>query len=496
VIVVGTFLLLARHCLREGGVPWVVCVVCVWAAWSMRLRLLTRPTLFMFSFVALYLVVLRGRASRVGTALLPAVMVVWANVHPGFVVGLLLLWLRVVAAIVDRCAGGRESSWRTFVAVAVLASAAALVGPNGIRDYVPIWMAERNPYFSQSIFEQRPIPFHSTFLGYWTLLLATAAALILTRREVTWFDCMTAALFGVMPLYAARHMGLFAVLATPVLSKHLRLVFERYARRERLAASFAMRVGAIVVSGVVACLAIATDWRVQPGWGLAARRFPEKAADFILRSGLKGRMFNEWAWGGYLMFRLWPQHRVFLDGRQPLHGVGPYRDYDAVMAGGPRAAVMLERYGFDFAVVNYNGTAPFQSSVWRAVYWDDVGVVYAKANSLNRDVVQKWACEETNPVALARSIRRGADLDALRARLKRKLQRDPQCAAAYFFLGECWRVQGEWKKAVRNYRQAIHLDPTSSVTYDRLSECYERLGQKVAAKRAAQLAVRQAARGM
>ena len=45
------------------------------------------------------------------------------------------------------------------------------------------------------------------------------------------------------------------------------------------------------------------------------RKFPVKAADFILQNDLKGNMYNFFNWGGYLIWRLAPEKKVFIDGR-------------------------------------------------------------------------------------------------------------------------------------------------------------------------------------
>ena len=46
------------------------------------------------------------------------------------------------------------------------------------------------------------------------------------------------------------------------------------------------------------------------GW-----RYPDGAARFLLANHIGGPMFNTYEYGGYLMWRLWPQERVFIDGR-------------------------------------------------------------------------------------------------------------------------------------------------------------------------------------
>ena len=59
--------------------------------------------------------------------------------------------------------------------------------------------------------------------------------------------------------------------------------------------------------------------------GLVSKdRFPVTAADFIEKYDLQGNMFNHFDWGGYLMWRLSPERKVFGDGR--MINVRAYRE--------------------------------------------------------------------------------------------------------------------------------------------------------------------------
>jgi len=54
---------------------------------------------------------------------------------------------------------------------------------------------------------------------------------------------------------------------------------------------------------------------IKSGEWVDTRKFPVKAADFILQNDLRGNMYNFFNWGGYLIWRLAPGKKVFIDGR-------------------------------------------------------------------------------------------------------------------------------------------------------------------------------------
>src|SRR5262249_46227228 len=84
-------------------------------------------------------------------------------------------------------------------------------------------------------------------------------------------------------------------------------------------------------------------------------KYPEKAADFILEHKLKGRIFNTYGQGGYLIWRLWPDQQVLLDGRALNEAV--YWDYNRMAMnadnnGGKSGEELLKEYGIDIIVMD------------------------------------------------------------------------------------------------------------------------------------------------
>src|SRR5262249_36572621 len=100
-------------------------------------------------------------------------------------------------------------------------------------------------------------------------------------------------------------------------------------------------------------------------WGIATGRFfqlradewkyPAGAADFLLAHRITQPIFNTYEFGGYLMWRLWPQQRVFIDGRALSERV--FEDYARILYnhesnGGPGAQQLLDRYSVEAIVMN------------------------------------------------------------------------------------------------------------------------------------------------
>jgi hypothetical protein len=72
---------------------------------------------------------------------------------------------------------------------------------------------------------------------------------------------------------------------------------------------------------------------------------PVGAVEWIREHRPDGEMFNPYNWGGYLVWALWPEYRVFVDGRTDLYGDEILRQY---------LDVWLLRPGFEDILASYD----------------------------------------------------------------------------------------------------------------------------------------------
>jgi hypothetical protein len=122
-------------------------------------------------------------------------------------------------------------------------------------------------------------------------------------------------------------------------------------------------------------------------------KYPSDAADFLLKHHIQGRIFNTYAQGGYLIWRLWPDQQVFIDGRALNEKV--YQDANRInmnadTTGGKSGEDLLKEYGIDVIVMDgfepVGGTAFFLPAAladpsqkeWKLVYQDIHDVIYMR----------------------------------------------------------------------------------------------------------------------
>jgi hypothetical protein len=416
-LIAGVYALVVRFMLRRGVDPLLAYVAGVAAAllgsahWSARPHLFTlAASVALLALVAPVNGTATGSAARrVRTAAGAAVLfAVWANVHPGFVLGLALLGAASAGAFAEslvvrgtpedwRLARQRRDVWRgraVTLALACAASAAAtLANPQGVGLHTHILEHLNNRYLMSMTDEFKPLNFISVYGAVFVLVLAAVVwGFARGRRRPSMDRVAVIALLLVGALVARRNIPLFGLIALPLLVLELDGVW-RALRSDRLASvrevfragESEARPGRYVpwvagvflllglVRGDVAGLQMLRD-SFDPG------TFPVAAVDQARAAGLEGRIFNEFTWGGYLLYA-WPEQRIYIDGMTDFFGEELTRDYVRVIAMESGWRDVLERR--DISIVIVPTAAPVGHALyeqgWRAWYHDETAVVLLRS---------------------------------------------------------------------------------------------------------------------
>jgi hypothetical protein len=331
-----------------------------------------RPLLVTFLFLALVMAAVEYRRRLWG---LPVLFVIWANCHGGYFMGWLVLAIYCAEPLLR---GKKDWTLWSVTAASIMASA---LNPNGLSVFTTL-MAYRQSYMQSLLAEWRGTP-------VWPLspFVAVAAAalvlMILARARVRLTDWLLWAAFTLAGFYAFRNV-LYMAIVGPVL---IAAYFPRPPRR--LAAKWELAIAA----AIVALIAL-------PAWQKRAFQFsaweavrPAGAANFLLAHHVTGPIFNTYEQGGYLIWKLWPAMRVFVDGRALNENVfKDYRriTYNIVSPGEKNVFQLLDQYGVQTIVITgyeYFTGAPHlliavladpKQTQWKLVYQDGQGMVFMR----------------------------------------------------------------------------------------------------------------------
>jgi hypothetical protein len=406
--------LLHRQLLLEGTEPLLATALTMSAALACSVHWLARPHLFTHLLAVVFAWHLRwfdlGRLPGRSLFLrLVPLMILWVNLHGAFFTGLVIIATFLMGNGIGLlvCAHPKRSELRarlgTLALLAVVCSLATFVNPNGWKLPAHVFEFFRDPTLAHYTNEFRSPSFHSQGTrGYLVELAWIAATLIILRPRLSPADVVIIGTWGFLSLFAARNVPLFALLVTPVLAEHWQAalqtaganrVLDRYRRLSARIARFNHATdGRIIVALVlIAAIGVAAKPRLAGGAALVttevmSNRFPVATVSFLAAHphAVHGEMFNDYGWGGYLMFAL-PDRKVFIDGRNDFYGPGLVLEFDQVSQVRPGWDDVLQKYNVGWTVLPrfraLNSVLALDPN-WALVHTDEVATVYGRVDKL------------------------------------------------------------------------------------------------------------------
>ncbi len=338
-----------------------------------------RPALVTFLFVAIFVTLLETRRAL---WVLPPLALLWANCHSGFFLG----WVVLLAYCAESWTGSHDW-WRRLWLVTACSIAASLINPNGWGVFNTLVKYQQSELTRNLIEWRRPSLWGPPY-AFDILLYAAALTLIVSWRKVRPAHWILFAAFVGASLLAFRNI-LFIGFLAPV------LIAAYFPCRLPRARVVAWAVPPLLAAGLLAGLWRGSFFQLR----VAKWTTPADAANYLLANHVTGPLFNTYEQGGYLIWRLSPPPRVFIDGRALSESVNrDYRqildnpDSDADRIAGPRAD-LLDRYGIQVVVMNaidYVSGALYplalalanpESSQWQLVYDDPQEVIFVRGHA-------------------------------------------------------------------------------------------------------------------
>jgi hypothetical protein len=429
-LVALTLLIVAFYAVERGVEPFAAGGLVLLALAGGITRMIERPELFSTLFAVVTFIVcdryLRTRDWRV-LAWLPVICAVWANVHAAVIIGLIIQLIFIQSAP---------------QIVAFLASiAASCLNPFGYRVLtVPFELTRiidsgvlNNEEWHHPTFQK--VPFYFVALGI-TIVLLVAQTLLSVRRQtrVSVAHLGVALFFAYISLKYIRNVGLFCTFMPMLVAAEVGRLKQMWRR-------------VIVAIGVLsAAFVLVFYFPFERGFGEASY-FPDRIAQVTRERNLRGHMLNSYSFGGYLIWKLWPQRRVFIDGRNEVYL--PLLERLKASRDDSRAwNALLRDYQIEYALLEYvddldrvtqfdaSGKATtelapltatrFPRSRWALVYWDDDGMVLVRRGGVN-SVEGEYDAVFPEGIGYQRQLVDKGAVNRPRAiaQLQRKLAEDP-----------------------------------------------------------------------
>jgi len=423
VIIALTFALTLRLCLRRGADLPVAALLLALSLGVSMIHLFARPHVLSWLFTVIWFQLLDSSESANLAAsprrlwYLPALMLLWVNVHGGFVLGFALLGLYLLSAAIRyyRSRDGEESRSlaqrsKTLGIVTVASLAASLINPYGYELHVHVYRYLTSRWLMNHIDEFLSPNFHGVAQQcFVAILLITIVALAAAHNKPSLSRVLVLLLATYSGLYAARSLPvsslLFTLIVAPLwtqaltdarenenLSLRLRAFVSRWqeftgrVRNVELGFRGHLWPAAAVFLGVLVC---AHQGRLGTTQWMHAhfdpKHIPVQATDTIVERGIREPIFAPDSWGGYLIYRLYPENRIFVDDRHDFYGVDFLRDYLKAIRLTPDWDKFLNEKHVNWALLPAGSALANmleETTQWNVVYRDGTAVLLERKQLL------------------------------------------------------------------------------------------------------------------
>jgi tetratricopeptide (TPR) repeat protein len=439
--------------------------------------------------------------------ILAGTMLLWANLHAGFLAGLILLglyWVEAAwrwgrAAEAERRSRALDTRRLGLLLLACLL--ATMVNPYSWRLWTYPFTLVTMRIYMQYIEEWMRPDLSPRFWLLYVYLALGSILLIRCRRSVRLVDGLLWVVFGALALSARRHIALFAMLSAPAVAVALSRLglrpgqVEAGVRAERpvpaegltvlrapvwISASGHVVVAVLLVAVGLSAMLAACPNPLRPG--LEPRVYPVGAAQFLREHSqeLPRQLYNSYIWGGYLEWELWPQWSVFIDGECVVFRERVFRDWDTVYLLQPGWPEVLASYQVNCIIRDWGLEDPdplLGTGEWLTVYWDDVAMVVVRRSAVSPEFLASYDFSLTNPAWLLRHLpEEEQTFDQAFGQLAEAERRFGPSGIAHHLRGALLYQRGRYEEALGEFRTDTAMVPEQARSWSGAGDCWRQLG--------------------
>lgn len=341
---------------------------------------------------------------------LPLFFILWANLHGGFVIGLLVLLIFILVRIWE----SRKINFGDIF-IFLLSLLATFINPYGIRLWEEVLRSALDSSLRFTIQEWTPILFRFD-LSF--LFLATLSFILVLKYRLKFglFEKSLFFILFILALSSQRNVPFWLVIALPLTIKSIFFLSEEV-KKVKMGETRFSKVYKIFLIITVLIFIFQAFFILKNSNSVSEENYyPKKAIAYLKQNTFKGQFFSPYNFGGYLIWK-YPEKKVFIDGRMPSwRYVGPsnessyaYRDYNEILSGKKDYREIFKQYNINTVLwfkpdlqensnfsklissfhikflnqifgskENKSFLKKLEDDGWKKVYQDEIAVIYLK----------------------------------------------------------------------------------------------------------------------
>jgi len=325
-----------------------------------------RPCVFTFFFFALFLKLVSlflEQGKTWSLWLIPPMIALWANLHGGFLLALFYLLFILIWHLLSRFSKVRNWFWKyhfqlenqnlrlkPLVLVSIISPVLPLLNPYYLQVYREMWLTISDQRLSRTIVEWWPLFYTSPrpiFLIYFGCLFGFILAFF---QKLPAYQIFFTLILFLLTFLHQRFLPLFLIFSLPLFAQAITNLVKK------LPPSFVASFPPFYWPGISLAFVLIFLGFLFSHYPLSQdpeSSYPKKAVAFLKTLPLSENLFNEYNWGGYLIWKV-PERKVFVDGRMPswrYQGKDAFGDYLKIRDAQPGFEKLLDRYQIKLALL-------------------------------------------------------------------------------------------------------------------------------------------------
>ena len=385
------FVLILKDSIHRSRSPLISISVTLIAVAASSIHWLPRPHILSFLLFALWMEKLERLRSneKIDIFLLPILMLFWANLHGGFIFGFLALLAYGVGWLWDaRKQTPDYELGKKIVLTGGLSAAASIVTPDLWHNWEAVLNNHSAFILSRTVETMNPNLSDLSIAPFIILVTLTSVFSAANWRDLSASHVLILSGTGFMAILMTRNIPIFSIACAPILAKWIAKKLEAIPAWQKFDGRF-------VNFTVLFRFSILPIWIVVLTFGYILNAhsqgrqifqfnqqvFPVQAVNWLEKHPMEGNMFNEFNWGGYLLYRLWPRSLVFVDSQSDFYGESLMREYVDILSAQDDWSNLLEKYHVDWVIIPTNSPlAGFLVTEpgWAVAYQDTVAIIIQK----------------------------------------------------------------------------------------------------------------------
>jgi len=486
IVIIFFFLYKNLQLLTQNSI--FIFVLLIWAFLISSFRLMVRPHILSFLFIVIFLYGLnfycKQRKVKYLLILIP-IYILWINTHGSFIMAILLTGAYLFGEVCMNLKVQVKDAFKivsirdlTFFLLSLIIL--SIVNPYGYKllYFVLFSHSGESKESLYHIVEWRRLPFKALFcfnLGkrvlYWQLLFWSLFFIfighiffsIYKKRHLNFLilrDIIIFIIFTYLCLKHFRFSAIFTFVMIPVFA-----YWTNELLRYKVTKFILLGLFLLMIYFSVKITYFDHNFKKNLGFGIVKVKYPIYVTEFLKQNSIKGNIFNTYGFGGYLIWKLYPKYKVFIDGRTPtIYPVNFFWQYRIIEGGNTEVFKKIQKkYNINIVITKKEEFAHqlIKTKNWKLIAFDDKSFLVVKKEVLQKNIKPFETLDMTQDIKmLIKKCKENNTIDLLEKELKRALSLFPKVIKVNMYAGIFYyKVKNNYQKAKYFFQKCIMLDP-------------------------------------